>query len=129
MRSAVFVVEQQCPYQDLDQLDQEAIHLYAKNEQGIQAYLRVIKPGAYFPETSIGRVLVLPRRQGLGTQLVKKGLDVAWQYFDCQKVRIEAQVYVMQLYEKVGFKPVSEPFLEDGIAHIEMIYVKGDYRE
>ncbi len=77
LRVDVFVVEQQCPYPELDGKDLDALHVFARNQEEIQAYLRVLRPGVSFPEASLGRVVTRPRRQGLGTQLLQKGLEAA----------------------------------------------------
>ena len=120
VRTAVFVVEQKCPYQEVDDADLVSYHLYLKDEQGIQAYIRVIPKGVTMAEVSIGRVISLKRRQGLASKLLKEGIKLAKDKFNATCIEIEAQVYARTLYEKVGFKQVSEPFLEDGIEHIKM---------
>lgn len=120
VRTAVFVVEQKCPYQEVDDADLVSYHLYLKDEQGIQAYIRVIPKGVTMEEVSIGRVISLKRRQGLASKLLKEGIKLAKEKFNATCIEIEAQVYARTLYEKVGFKQVSKPFLEDGIEHIKM---------
>lgn len=117
IRVNVFVVEQNCPYSELDDIDKDAYHVYIKDEDGIQAYLRVFKRG----EASIGRVLSLKRRQGLGTKVLREGIKVAKKKYDAERIVIEAQVYARSMYEKLGFVQASEEFLEDGIPHIKMI--------
>lgn len=117
IRVNVFVVEQNCPYSELDDIDKAAYHVYIKDEDGIQAYLRVFKRG----EASIGRVLSLKRRQGLGTKVLREGIKVAKKKYDAERIVIEAQVYARSMYEKLGFVQASEEFLEDGIPHIKMI--------
>jgi Predicted acyltransferase len=121
-RTAIFVVEQNCPYQDIDEYDKKAYHVYLKDEQGIQAYLRVIEPGAKFAEASLGRVISRRRRQGLGLRLVLKGIEVAQKKYHARAIRIEAQVYAKGLYEKAGFTQVSDIFLEDDQPHIQMLW-------
>ena len=120
LRVSVFVVEQQCPYQEVDAADRAAYHIWCQDGEGIQAYARVLPPGVTFPETSIGRVISLQRRTGLGTALVSKAIEVAKEKCKADIIAIEAQVYVRQLYEKLGFRQTSEEFLEDGIPHIQM---------
>lgn len=120
VRTAVFVVEQKCPYQEVDDADLVSYHLYLKDEQGIQAYIRAIPKCVTMAEVSIGRVISLKRRQGLASKLLKEGIKLAKEKFNATYIEIEAQVYVRTLYEKVGFKQVSESFLEDGIEHIKM---------
>lgn len=121
-RTAIFVVEQNCPYQDIDEYDKRAYHIYLKDEQGIQAYLRVIEPGVKFAEASLGRVISRRRRQGLGLRLVLKGIEVAQKKYHARAIRIEAQVYAKGLYEKAGFTQVSDIFLEDDQPHIQMLW-------
>lgn len=120
MRVSVFVVEQKCPYQEIDYADKQAYHIYLKDDQGIQAYARVLPQGVTFDEASVGRVIAVKRRCGLGRRIVAEAVRVAREKFDAGVIKIEAQVYARGLYEKVGFIQVSEPFLEDGIQHIIM---------
>jgi len=120
LRVAVFVVEQQCPYQEIDDADKKAYHLYLKDDDGIQAYARVLPAGTTFDEVSLGRVIAIKRRCGLGSRIVNAAIDIAKEKFDAEIIKIEAQVYARGLYEKAGFVQVSEPFLEDGIPHILM---------
>lgn len=122
LRCAVFIVEQKCPYQDVDDADKVAVHLMAKDENGLQGYLRVLPAGATMPEVSIGRVIAVKRRCGLGEKLMRKGIEVAKEFFDAQSIRIEAQTYVAALYEKCGFERAGVEFLLDGIPHIEMLF-------
>ncbi len=121
LRVAVFVVEQNCPYQEVDGPDREAYHLWLQDEAGIQAYLRVLPPGARFEEAAIGRVIAVRRREGLGSRILREGITVARERFGAKAVRLEAQVYAKGLYEKAGFRAVSEECLEDGIPHVEML--------
>ena len=120
MRVSVFVVEQKCPYQEIDYADKQAYHIYLKDDQGIQAYARVLPQGVTFDEASVGRVIAVKRRCSLGRRIVAEAVRVAREKFDAGVIKIEAQVYARGLYEKVGFIQVSEPFLEDGIQHIIM---------
>ncbi len=120
LRVSVFVVEQNCPYQEVDELDREAYHLWLQDESGIQAYLRVLAPGARFEDAGIGRVVAVRRREGLGSRILGEGIRVAQERFGAAAIRLEAQVYAKGLYEKAGFCEVSEEFLEDGIPHVEM---------
>lgn len=119
-RVSVFVVEQNCPYQEVDDADTVAYHVYLKDDEGIQAYARVLPPHTTFEEASIGRVISMKRRCGLGTRIVEETIKVVKDKFDVDQIKIEAQVYARKLYEKAGFKQTSEEFLEDGIPHIEM---------
>lgn len=121
LRVDVFVVEQTCPYHELDGKDQQALHVFARDQEGIQAYLRVLAPGVSFPEASLGRVISKKRRQGLGTQLLNRGLQAVRDWLGDGPIRIEAQTYAKSFYEQAGFRQVSEEFLEDGIPHIQML--------
>ena len=120
LRVAVFVVEQNCPYQEVDRADQVAYHIWMQDEDGIQAYARVLPPGEMFPEAAIGRVIAVKRRCGLGSEIVKAAIQVAKSRFSAETITIEAQTYSQSLYEKLGFEQISEEFLEDGIPHIKM---------
>lgn len=120
LRVAVFVVEQNCPYQEIDDADKVAYHLYFKDENGIQAYARALPKGATFDTCSIGRIISIKRRCGLGSKIVAAAIQTAKEKFHADCLTIEAQVYARSLYEKAGFTQVSEEFLEDGIPHILM---------
>ena len=122
LRAEVFVVEQNCAYQDLDGLDREAYHVYLRDEGKIVAYLRVIDKGKRLDEVSIGRVISLKRRCGVGSELMKVGIQVAKEKFGAKKIKIGAQVYAKPFYERSGFKQISGEYLEDGIPHIYMLY-------
>ncbi|MBQ8541543.1 MAG: GNAT family N-acetyltransferase [Clostridia bacterium] len=116
IRVNVFVVEQNCPYSELDDVDKDAFHVYLKDAGGMQAYLRVYKKNG----VRIGRVLSLKRRQGLGTTVLNEGIRVAKEKLSAKKIVIEAQTYARKMYENAGFVQTSEAFLEDGIEHIRM---------
>ena len=121
VRVAVFVVEQNCPYQEVDDKDKYSYHVYLRDENGIQAYLRVIEKNNDSDEVAIGRVIAIKRRCGLGTKILEEGIKVAKNYMKANKIVLEAQTYARELYEKLGFKQTSEEFLEDGIPHIKMM--------
>ena len=120
-RAEVFVVEQNCAYQDMDGLDKDAYHVFYKENGKIVAYLRVIDKDKRLDEVSIGRVICLKRRQGIGSALMSEGLRVAKEKFGAEKVKVGAQLYAKPFYEGVGFKQVSGEYLEDGIPHIYML--------
>ena len=122
-REAVFVVEQNCVYQDLDGLDLDAHHLIGWNDGDVAAYLRVLAPGVKHAEPAIGRVLTAKafRRTGLGRQLMRIALEHIERHYPTQGVRISAQVYLDGFYHSFGFVPCSEQYLEDGIPHVEML--------
>jgi ElaA protein len=122
-RVAVFVVEQDCPYQDLDGLDGMALHVGAWSGDSVLAYARVLPPGGRFRDPSIGRVLTTSsvRGTGLGRELMQRCIELADQRFPELPLRISAQQYLERFYSQLGFAIVSEPYLEDGIPHIEML--------
>jgi len=121
IRVSVFVVEQKCPYQEIDDRDKQSFHVYLKDDDGIQAYLRVVDKGVSFAEVSIGRVIAVKRRCGIGSKILSEGIKVAKDKLKATTIKIEAQSYAKELYEKQGFRQVSEEFLEDGISHVLMI--------
>ena len=121
LRVDVFVVEQKCPYPEVDGKDLDAWHLWLEDEDGIEGYLRLLAPGVSFKEASIGRVIAKKRRCGLGSRLMQAGIEAVKEKYGETAIRIEAQVYAKPFYEKAGFKQVSDEFLDDGIPHIEML--------
>ncbi|MFU8830953.1 MAG: GNAT family N-acetyltransferase [Wenzhouxiangella sp.] len=123
-RAAVFVVEQNCPYQDLDGLDRHGIHVRAVDAGGqVLAYARILGPGRRFEEPSIGRVLTTATGRGrrLGRELMQRALAEAERRFPGQAVRISAQQYLEKFYIQLGFTVVRGPYLEDDIPHLEML--------
>ena len=120
LRFDVFVLEQTCLYPEIDNLDQEAIHVYIKDGVDIVAYLRVLDRGIESEDVAIGRVIAKNRRQGLGTLVLKEGIIAAKEFFDADKIYLEAQSYAKEFYENLGFVQISDEFLLDGIAHIKM---------
>ena len=125
LRVDVFVVEQQCPYHELDDRDQDALHLWLSNSEGMQAYLRVLRPGVESEYAAIGRVVTRLRRQGVGSMLLKEGIRAAENYFGAETLYLEAQLYARGLYEKLGFRQASDVFMMDGIPHIRMLREPG----
>ena len=121
LRVNTFVVEQHCPYPELDDKDQNALHVFLRDEEGIQAYLRVMDKGVSSEQVSIGRVVAVTRRKGYGSRVLEEGMRVAAEYFQADKIYLEAQTYARGLYEKHGFRQISDVFLEDGIPHIKML--------
>ena len=121
LRVNTFVVEQHCPYPELDDKDQDALHVFLWDEEGIQAYLRVMDKGVSSEQVSIGRVVAVTRRKGYGSRVLEEGMSVAAEYFQADKIYLEAQTYARGLYEKHGFRQISDVFLEDGIPHIKML--------
>ncbi|GAB4401519.1 MAG: GNAT family N-acetyltransferase [Rhodoferax sp.] len=123
LRSAVFVIEQQCLYADMDGLDPEGMHLLGVADGQLCAYARCFGPGVCFAEASFGRVLTAPhvRAQGLGHVLVRQALTALRQVWGPQPVRIAAQQHLVGFYARHGFAPVDPPYVEDGIAHQDML--------
>lgn len=121
LRVDIFVVEQKCPYPEVDGKDLDAWHLWFEDEDGIAGYLRLLAPGVSFKEASIGRVIAKKRRCGIGSKLMQAGIEKMKEIYGDTDIRIEAQVYAREFYEKAGFVKVSEEFLDDGIPHIEML--------
>ena len=120
-RAEVFVVEQNCAYQDLDGKDLDAVHLFAWNEEGrVSACLRVFWKDKEKGIAQIGRVVTLCHGQGLGGEILHRGVQIAEQDFGARRIYLEAQQYAIGYYEKEGFEVTSEPFLEDGIPHVTM---------
>lgn len=121
LRISVFVVEQNCPYMELDDLDQSAIHIWLEDDDGIEAYLRVVDKNEYNKNVSIGRVIAVKRRCGYGGKILSEVICVAKEYFNADSIYLEAQSYVKELYEKQGFRQISEEYLLDVIPHIKML--------
>ena len=123
LRIRVFVVEQECPYPELDGKDKSALHLWSEDELGVSSYLRILPPGLSYKESSIGRVVVRKgvRKRGLGRLVMHKGMELCKHHFG-SSIRISAQAYLLEFYEALGFVRVSNTtYLEDGIPHYEMI--------
>jgi ElaA protein len=126
LRSEVFVVEQNCVYQDIDNKDQKALHLFGILEGEIIAYSRLFKPGDYFEFSSIGRVVVAEkhRDKNFGHELIDHSIFEINNLFKAQNITISAQLYLKKFYESHGFVATSETYLEDDIPHIEMKIIK-----
>lgn len=123
LRSEVFVVEQDCVYQDVDGKDQKALHIIGKKGDKIVGYTRVFKPGDYFKESSIGRVVVSKKERHLnyGEQLMKASIYAIEANFNTKEIKLSAQKYLEKFYNNLGFITEGEPYLEDGIPHIAMV--------
>ncbi len=123
LRQQVFIIDQQCIYDDMDGCDKEALHVYLEDTEGIAAYLRIMDRNVKSEYVTIGRVVTAKRarRQGLASRLLDAAVQAAVDRFRADKVYIEAQTYARTLYEKQGFVQISEEFLEDGIPHIKML--------
>lgn len=122
VRADVFVVEQNCPYQDLDSDDQTAIHLWLTVGEKTVALARVCPKGTHMEEISIGRVITTERGKGYGKQIMLAAIDAAKESLGATLIDIEAQEYARVFYEKVGFVQSSDVFMLDGIPHIKMTW-------
>ena len=122
LRIAIFIVEQNCPYPDLDDMDQDAQHMWIEDAGEIVCYLRVNPAGSRFTEPSLGRIVTKKshRNHGLAEKLIKKAIDLVCEK-ESKAIRISAQCYLEKYYEKFGFIKASEEYLEDDIPHIEML--------
>ena len=127
LRSQVFVVEQNCPYLDIDGQDQESIHLWLENpDHTMMAYLRILPKTTERKNIMIGRVVVHPdfRKQGLAQILLKEAFIWIQKEWGNQPIEISAQSYLLKFYKDLGFKPISEIYLEDNIEHLDMLRVE-----
>ena len=123
LRSEVFVVEQDCVYQDIDGKDEKALHILGKKEGKIVAYTRCFAPNIYFEEAAIGRVVVkeTERKFGYGHQILKASVEEIQQRYQTTTIKLSAQQYLTHFYETHNFKQIGEGYLEDGIPHIAML--------
>lgn len=121
LRVDVFVVEQACPYPEIDGRDEDSLHVWLEQDGEILAYLRVLDRGVESEYVAIGRVIAARRRQGLGSEIMKAGIRVAQEHFHAEAIYLEGQVYAQGFYENLGFRQISEPYLEDNIPHIKML--------
>lgn len=120
VRTEVFVVEQDCVYQDMDGDDKQAIHVWLTEGDKVVALARVCPAGVHLPTISIGRVITTVRGKGYGKQIMLAAIDVAVEHFGATSIDIEAQEYAKGFYEGVAFKQTSDTFMLDGIPHIKM---------
>ena len=123
LRSEVFIVEQDCVYQDVDGKDERALHILGIEEGKLVAYARCFQPGDYFDDASIGRVLVREnyRKLGYGHEITKASIQAIKTIYKAEKIKISAQTYLVIFYESHGFKAYGDRYLEDGIPHIAMV--------
>ncbi len=123
LRQEVFVVEQDCPYQDADHKDVDSFHLLGFDGDELRAYLRLVKPDISYPEMSFGRIVTASksRGKGMGKLLIQEGLKCAYEQYGQKPIRISAQTYLTPFYSSFGFVSVGEEYLEDDIPHIEML--------
>ena len=123
LRSEVFVVEQDCVYQDVDGKDENALHVLGYKNNALIGYSRLFKPGNYFSKASIGRVVIKAseRKFGYGHDLIQKSIEVIETICKTKEIHISAQTYLKFCYESHGFVQVGDGYLEDDIPHIKMI--------
>lgn len=124
LRSEVFVVEQDCAYQDLDGKDECCHHLFLKSDGEVVAVLRIIPEGESYDETAIGRLIVKKdyRGRGLSREMMKMAMNFITDDLKKDKIRLSGQAYLGDFYESLGFHRVSDKYLEDGIDHYEFLY-------
>lgn len=124
VRNEVFVVEQNCPYQDCDGKDKHAYHLFFEDNGDIIAYTRIMEKGISYDEVSIGRFLVQERYRGKGLakEMLKRAINFIEESLNEKYIRISGQVYIKDFYKSFGFEEVSDIYLEDDIPHVEMLY-------
>lgn len=123
LRTAVFVVEQNCVYQDMDGKDIKALHVIGTLQNEIMAYTRIFKAGDYLDHASIGRVVVKKsgRQSGYGKQIAEASIKAIKDNFNTSTIHISAQTYLEKFYKELGFTAAGENYLEDGIPHILMV--------
>lgn len=122
LRVDVFVVEQNCPYPELDNLDQQSIHLLYRENGEVLAYARLVPAGVKYELPSIGRVIVRDdaRGRGLAKQLLERSIDYIVGEWQAQAIQLQGQVYLQEFYQSFGFQPISDSYDEDGIPHVDM---------
>ena len=124
LREVVFVVEQDCPYLDVDGKDKDALHVFGEYQGNIVATTRILKPGKSYDEVAIGRVVTSPtvRGMGIGKKLMQESMKFVQAHFGEVPVRISAQTYLLKYYKSFGFEQTGKEYLEDNIPHLEMLY-------
>ena len=123
LRSEIFVVEQDCVYQDIDGKDQKALHIIGKKNGKLVAYTRCFAPGIYFEEAAIGRVVVPlnERKYGYGHDIMEASILAIKKRYHTERIKLSGQTYLIKFYESHGFVTTGEEYLEDGIPHIAMV--------
>ncbi|MCR4694597.1 MAG: GNAT family N-acetyltransferase [Pseudobutyrivibrio sp.] len=123
LRAEIFVVEQDCVYQDLDGKDRQSMHLFLQDGEEVIACLRIIPAGISYKEPSIGRFVVKEseRKSGLGREAMNQAIEYISSEYKEDHIRISGQAYLREFYESLGFKVVKDPYLEDGIPHFQML--------
>ncbi|KHO39451.1 GNAT family acetyltransferase [Clostridium tetani] len=128
IRNEVFIVEQQCAYQDCDGKDKKSYHLYLEDNGEILCYLRILPKNVSYNEVSIGRVLVNKnyRGKGIAKEMMLKAMNFIEENLNEKEIKIQAQLYLFNFYKSLGFEEVSNEYLEDNIPHIDMLYKKAN---
>ena len=126
-RVQIFVAEQNCPYQDVDDVDYESLHIFYKSGEKITAYLRAFRKDS--ETVQLGRVLTTEHGKGLGGELLKNAIEIVEEKMNPEKLYIEAQTYAIGFYEREGFVVCSDEFFEDGIPHMKMELILGRRHE
>ena|SRR6056297_3660402 len=123
LRAEVFVVEQDCVYQDIDGKDEKALHVLGYDNKKLVAYTRIFPPGIYFKEAAIGRVVVRKsdRKNKYGHEIMSASIKAVKETYNTSTIKLSAQTYLTKFYEGHGFSKIGEGYLEDGIPHIAMI--------
>ena len=124
LRVEVFVIEQNCPYQDIDGKDLDAYHIWCVNEKGeFLCTSRILKPGVSYPEVAIGRVCTSIKARGkkIGVEMMNRCIDFVEVEMKQKCIRISAQTYLLKFYSDLGFKSTGKEYLEDDIPHVEML--------
>lgn len=126
LRSEVFVVEQNCVYQDIDGKDVGSLHLCGWLKNQLVAYCRILPPGLSYEQPSIGRVVTnaAHRKDGHGKQLMQRAIQKTYILYKSSQIKIGAQQYLFNFYNELGFRQVGQPYLEDGIPHIYMLHTR-----
>lgn len=124
LRAEVFVVEQNCPYQDLDDKDQSSYHLFLEDNGQIIAVLRILPENVAYKEMAIGRLIVKKsyRGKGISRKMMARAMEFITEDLGKEKIRLSGQAYLSDFYQSLGFEKVSEMYLEDGIEHFEFLY-------
>ena len=124
LRTEVFVVEQNCVFQDMDNKDQRSYHVCGWQDDELIAYTRLVPAGVSYEEASIGRVITAPsaRRTGAGKELMQYSIKKLYELWGKQSIKLGAQLYLKKFYESFGFEQTSDIYIEDGIPHIEMLF-------
>lgn len=130
-RMDVFVVEQTCPFPELDNYDQQSLHLSLKNDQELLAYVRILPPNSKYKETSIGRVLVTKEHRGNGyaEMIMRKAINHVFNEWEEDVILIQAQNYLNAFYSSLGFEQITDIYIEDDIPHVDMTLIPANFQQ